>query len=91
MKAKEKFLLLVIGISTICLMLNPIKSQAALQANSNPGKTDTIQNWLINIRKMETTGGTLGLTGGVNSNLTSSAVNNLDIHLEKILNMEQWQ
>ena len=83
MKVKEKFLLSIIVISTICLIVSPIKSKAALQANSNPGKTDTIQSWLINIRKMEATGGTLGLTGGVNANLTSSAVNNLDIHMEK--------
>ena len=64
MKVKEKFLLSIIVISTICLIVSPIKSKAALQANSNPGKTDTIQSWLINIRKMEATGGTLGLTGG---------------------------
>lgn len=84
MKVKEKFLLSVIGISMICLILNPIKSKAALQANGNPGKADTINNWLINIRKMESTGGTLGLAGEVGSNLdTTGTPNNLDIHMQK--------
>ena len=83
MRVKEKILVSLIGISTVLLIINPVKSKAALQANGNPGKADTINNWLINIRKMEATGGTLGLTGGVNANLTSSAVNNLDIHMQK--------
>ena len=68
MKVKKEILLSTIGISTVCLILSPIKWKAALQANGNPGKTDLINNWLINIRRMESTGGTLGLTGGVNIN-----------------------
>ncbi len=84
MKVKEKFLLSVIGISMICLILNPIKSKAALQANGNPGSIGTINNWLINIRRMESTGGTLGLSGEVGSNLdTTGTPNNLDIHMQK--------
>ena len=84
MKVKEKFLLSIIGISAICLILNPIKSKAALQANGNTGKTDTINNWLINIRKMEAIGGTLGLAAGINGNLTDSGeTNNIDIHMQK--------
>ena len=86
MKLKEKFLISVIGLSTICLITNPIKSNAALQANGNTSKTDTIANWLLNIRNMEATGGTLGLTDTIDTtSLVSSSdtSNNLDIHMEK--------
>ena len=84
MKVKKKILLSIIGISTICLILNPIKSKAALQANGNGNSTATINDWLINIRKIEAIGGTLGLAAGINGNLTDSGeTNNIDIHMQK--------
>ena len=84
MKVKEKFLLSIIGISAICLILNPIKSKAALQANGNGNSTATVNDWLINIRKIEAIGGTLGLAAGINGNLTDSGeTNNIDIHMQK--------
>lgn len=84
MKVKEKILISVLGISVIGMILNPIKSKAALQANGNGNSTATINEWLINIRKMEATGGTLGLEAGINGNLTDSGTsNNLDIHMQK--------
>lgn len=83
MKLKGKIVVSLVGIFTVFLLVNPIKVKAALQANGNLGKIDTIGNWLMNIRKMEATGGTLGLTGNVNADLTSEAVNNLDIHMQK--------
>ena len=47
--------------------------KAALQANPNTHtkKTDTPTNWMSNFRKMETTGGTMGLSESLNSDLTS--------------------
>lgn len=84
MKFKYKFLILFLFM--LCLIVTPIKVNAALQANGNSSKTDTIWNWLLNIRKMEETGGTLGLTDTINTtDLTSSASqsNNLDIHMQK--------
>ncbi len=84
MKVKKKILLSIIGISTICLILNPIKSKAALQANGNGNSTATINDWLINIRKIEAIGGTLGLAAGINGNLTDSGeTNNIDVHMQK--------
>ena len=84
MKFKYKFLILFLFM--LCLIVTPINVNAALQANGNSSKTDTIWNWLLNIRKMEETGGTLGLTDTINTtDLTSSASqsNNLDIHMQK--------
>lgn len=86
MKIKEKLLISAIGIASILLIVNPIKSSAALQANGKWIKGDVIDNWILNIRKMEETGGTLGLTDRINTtNLSSTASesNNLDIHLQK--------
>ena len=86
MKLKQKFLISVFLFIIIFFIANPIKVSAALQANGNTSKTDTIANWLLNIRKMEETGGTLGLTDTINTtDLTSSASssNNLDIHMQK--------
>lgn len=85
MKTKAKLIGCIILLSVI-MMYIPTKSKAALQANGESVKKDTINNWLLNVREMETSGGTLGLTDSINqTNLTSSAEtsNNLDIHMEK--------
>lgn len=91
MKLKEKIFISILLLITIAII--PVYSRAALQANGNRDeygeyevKTDTLDGWILNVRKMETTGGTLGLTDTINtSNLTSSASssNNLDIHMQK--------
>lgn len=83
MKIKNKIITLLALIAAV-LMYSSTTSNAALQANGKSVKTDTINNWLINIRRMEATGGTLGLTDTIGSDLASSAStsNNLDIHME---------
>ena len=86
MKLKNKILTLIIMVFAICMMLVPNNVNAALQANGNTSTTATIGSWLLNIRKMEETGGTLGLTDTIDTtSLVSSATtsNNLDIHMEK--------
>ncbi len=86
MGLKQKLLISILLLNIIFFIITPIKANAALQANGNGSKTDTIGNWLLNIRKMEETGGTLGLTDTINTtDLTSSASqsNNLDVHMQK--------
>lgn len=86
MKLKQKLRITIILILFIFMSSKYSQVNAALQANGNTGKTDSVSNWLINVRKMETAGGTLGLQDTINgTNLTSSAgkSNNLDIHMEK--------
>lgn len=76
----------VIMVAMGLMLLSTTHVQAALQANGNTSKTDTLENWIVNVRKMESTGGTLGLTDIINnSTLLSTATksNNLDIHMEK--------
>ncbi len=82
---KKVKITIILEVMIAILMLIPITSNAALQANGKSTKTDTLPNWLLNIRKMEAGGGTLGLTDTINeTDLTSSAdiSNNLDIHME---------
>ena len=85
MKTKVKLIGCIIVLSII-MMYIPTRSKAGLQANGESVKQDSINNWLLNVRQMESSGGTLGLTDSINqTNLTSSAEtsNNLDIHMEK--------
>ena len=88
MKAKQilKKSAIIIAISLIAVMLNTGKSSAALQANQNTQytKTDTLESWQKNIRNMEATGGAMGLSETINSDLTSSSgSNNIDVHAMK--------
>ena len=86
MKINKKIFLSIVGISIAMLMLNPITSYGALQGNGKSVKADNLGNWMLNVRKMEETGGTLGLSDTINSkDLMSSTEtsNNLDIHMEK--------
>lgn len=82
---KKTKLKLLICIVIVILMYIPTTSNAALQANGKSIKQDNVANWLLKIRKMEATGGTLGLQDTINTtDLTSTAnqSNNLDIHME---------
>ena len=68
----------------VFLILNQGKVHAVLQANGNDGTTYNLSNWMINVRKMEELGGAMGLSETLNDNLTSSsASNNIDVHMEK--------
>lgn len=88
MKAKQilKKSAIIIAISLIAVMLNTGKSSAALQANQNTQytKEDLLPNWQKNIRNMEATGGAMGLSETINSDLTAStSSNNIDVHAMK--------
>ncbi len=84
MKSKEKIFISILIISLLLLILIPVKSNAALQAN---GKTSAsaknLTQWHTQIRQMESQGGTLGLNGS--SALTGQVTDNvnLDIHMQK--------
>ena len=57
-------------------------SKAVLQSNGNDGATYNLNDWMINVRKMEQLGGAMGLSETLNSNLTSSSdSNNIDVHM----------
>ena len=81
---KTKLILLTLIILLVTILLNTSEVQATLQANPNTHykKDDTPTNWMTNIRKMEETGGSMGLSETLNEDLTpSSKSNNIDVHM----------
>lgn len=80
---KIKTIAIILTIITILFILTP-NSNAVLNSNGSTPVKQTPNNWIINIRKIESLGGGLGLTETIKSDLTpSSASNSLDIHMEK--------
>ena len=68
----------------VMVLSGTTSSKAVLQSNGNTGATYNLSDWMINVRKMEELGGTMGLSETLNDNLTSSSTsNNIDIHMQK--------
>ena len=84
MKTKT-VIIAIISIFVLTLIYGTTLSSAALQANGNAATAQKIDDWVLNVRNMEATGGTLGLSESVNGStlLSTSGSNNLDIHMEK--------
>lgn len=78
---KKYLMMLFLTLSITLLPMGGVK--AALQANPNTHvkKTDAPTNWMSNIRKMEETNGSMGLSESLNSDLTSKESNNIDVHM----------
>lgn len=83
MKSKEKILSLVSCGALLAMLLMPVKTHAAVQANGSGATPKTINDWLSSVREMEAQGGTLGLTGSADLTGNDSTPNNLDIHMQK--------
>lgn len=81
-KTRKKYLMILFLILSITLLpMGGVK--AALQANPNTHvkKADYPGSWMSNIRKMEETNGSMGLSESLNSDLTSKESNNIDVHM----------
>ena len=87
--SRRKYLkefMMIILMTLILLIFSEGEVKAALQANPNTQytKIDTPTNWMTNFRKMEETGGAMGLSESFNSDLTASSdFNNIDVHMMK--------
>ena len=62
-------------------------SKAVLQSNGNDGATYNLNDWMVNVRKMEELGGAMGLSETLNSNLTSSS--DSDSFCASVITMER--
>lgn len=83
MKINKKFLSVIL-LGTIFFMLGiPNKSKAALQSNGGTPIAKDLGTWMLQIRKMQELGGTLGRTDTVNTDDLTSEASDLDIHMEK--------
>ncbi len=81
---------MIIGVVIILGMaLLPVSSKAVLQANPNTngtnGKSDSAENWMTNIRKMETKNQAMGLEETIDNTTKKSASgsNGIDVHMIK--------
>lgn len=79
-----KVIITSIFIAFLLLLGLNNNSYAVLQANGATPATQTLQNWLYNVRAMEASGQALGLTESINGDtLMPSSSNGLDSHMEK--------
>ena len=65
------------------MIIMPNVANAALQSNGGTPATKPIDDWMLQIRQMQSAGGTLGLTDTINATGLTSTNTNLDIHMEK--------
>lgn len=82
-KSIRKIMLLL--VLSILILSSKQAAQAVLQSNGSTSSTKNVDEWMLQIRQMESPGGALGLTETVNPTGLNSTTgsNNLDIHMEK--------
>lgn len=83
MKGKQKLNTVLGTIIFAIIVLVANKSNAGLQSNGDTPATKGINTWMLEIRKMQTAGGTLGLSDTIDTTTLTSNNTNLDIHMEK--------
>ena len=83
MENKTKTFLTIFLIILASMIIMPNTSRAALQSNGGTPATKTIDQWMLQIRQMQSAGGTLGLTDTINETGLTSTNTNLDIHMDK--------
>lgn len=84
MKIKSK-LIIFIMLMVLAIIAIPQYSNAALQSNGQAGATKNIDQWMLQIRQMESLGGGLGLSETVNATglKATTPSNNVDVHMQK--------
>ena len=83
MKNKTKTFLTIFLIILASMIIMPNVANAALQSNGGTPATKKIDDWMLQIRQMQSTGGSLGLTDTIEETGLKSTNTNLDIHMEK--------
>ncbi len=82
---KIKKLFLTIFLIVIMVALSGGGVQAALQSNPNTqyNKKDTLSDWMTLMRQMEASDGAMGLSETIETDLTPSTSNGIDVHCMK--------
>lgn len=78
-----KKIISILFITCMCLVCMPNLNFAVLQSNGNTPAAYGLNDYIVNVRKMEELGGAMGLTETLNDNLTSTTSNNIDVHIER--------
>lgn len=84
MKTKLKLIIFII-LMMVTIALIPQYSNAALQSNGQEGTTKNMDQWMLQIRQMESLGGGLGLSESINATglKATTPSNNVDVHMQK--------
>ena len=87
---KIKLKLFLTTLAASCIILGATtNSNAVLQSNGGTAATKNLDDWIVQIREMESSGGTLGKSETINTTrstrklLASTPSNGLDCHMEK--------
>ena len=83
MKNKTKTFLTIFLIIVVSMIIMPNVANAALQSNGGTPAKKNVEQWMLQIRQMQSTGGSLGLTDTIEETGLKSTNTNLDIHMEK--------
>lgn len=85
MKNLRKKLIVLFILVWIISFITSTGVNAALQSNGGTVATKKIDDWIVQIRQMEASGGTLGLSETINKTglLATTNSNGLDCHMEK--------
>lgn len=84
LKTKLKLITFTLLIA-VAIIAIPQYSNAALQSNGQAGTTKSIDQWMLQIRQMESLGGGLGLSESINATglKATTPSNNVDVHMQK--------
>lgn len=84
MKTKLKLIILIM-LMAVAIIAIPQNSNAALQSNGQAGTTKNMDEWMLQIRQMESLGGGLGLSESINATglKATTPSNNVDVHMQK--------
>lgn len=80
---KKQILMGMLMLAMAGIIMQPNKVEAALQANGGDPARYNATQWRTEIRQMQATGGTLGLTDEIDATTLTSQNKNLDIHMQK--------
>ena len=79
----KKILISIMIIFTLLFVLSPTNVKAVLQSKDGTVSKKRLDDWAIQIRRMQSAGGTLGLGDTINTTGLTSNNKNLDIHMQK--------
>ena len=79
----KKILTSIMIIFTLLFVLSPTNVKAVLQSKDGTASKKNMAEWMLQIRQMQSAGGTLGLGDVIDTTALTSNNKNLDIHMEK--------
>ena len=79
----KKILISILLVFALLFVIHPCSVKAVLQSKNGTATAKKLDQWILQIRQMQSAGGTLGLGDTINSNGLTSDNKDLDIHMQK--------